>query len=108
MGYVLTFRHLLAPVLIRIIYYIGAALIVVEGVLAVFGIGGLKEGSSALTPHETGSTEQYLHAFSSNPWLALISIPIALILWRVWCELWIVIFQIDDRLGEIRDSLKGQ
>ncbi|MFZ1989365.1 MAG: DUF4282 domain-containing protein [Alphaproteobacteria bacterium] len=108
MGYVLTFRHLLAPVLIRIIYYIGAALIVIEGVLNILGINRIKDGVSALPSHEVGPAEQYLYNFSSNPWLVLISIPIALILWRVWCEVWIVIFQIDDRLGEIRDSLKGQ
>lgn len=108
MGYVLTFRHLLAPVLIRIIYYIGAALILIEGVLNILGVAHIGNGVSELPTHQVGPTEQYLYSFSSNPWLVLISIPIALILWRVWCELWIVIFQIDDRLGQIRDSLKGQ
>ena len=107
MGYVLTFRHLLAPVLIRIVYYIGAALIVIEGVLNILGVNHIGSRVSAL-PTQVGPTEQYLYPFSGNPWLVLISIPIALILWRVWCELWIVIFQIDDRLGEIRDSLKRQ
>ena len=108
MDYVLTFRRLLAPILIRIIYYIGAASIIITGVLDVLGVDHLQERASALPMQQMGPFEQFYYSLSGSPWLVLVSIPIALILWRVWCEVWIVVLQIDDRLREIRDALKGQ
>ena len=105
MDYILTFRRLLAPVLIRIIYYIGAAFIIVGGVLDLFGVNHLAERAQAQPP---GTAEYFAYNLPHNPIVVLIGIPIALIVWRVWCELWIVIFQIDDRLREIRDSLRDR
>jgi len=105
MDYILTFRRLLAPLLIRIIYYIGAAFIILGGILDVLGIDHLHESAQAQPP---GAGEYFAYSLPHNPIIVLIGIPIALIVWRVWCELWIVIFQIDDRLREIRDSLQGR
>jgi len=104
MGYIFTFKRLVAPVLIQIIYLIGMALIIVGGILQIAGEGRL---ATAYPNGATAMMDQY-PAMMSNPIVIAISIPIALIVWRVWCELWIVIFQIDDRLREIRDSLQGR
>jgi hypothetical protein len=105
MDYILTFRRLLAPVLIRIIYYVGAASIILAGVLDLFGVDHLQESARSQPP---GTAEYFAYNLPHNPFIVLIGIPIALILWRVWCELWIVVFQIDDRLREIRDSLQAR
>ena len=104
-AYVLAFRRLLAPVLIRIIYYIGAASIILGGILDLFGVDHLAERAQAQPP---STAEYFAYNLPHNPVIVLISIPIALIVWRVWCELWIIIFQIDDRLREIRDGLQGR
>ena len=47
MDYILTFRRLLAPVLIRIIYYIGAAFIIIGGILDIIGVDHLAERAQA-------------------------------------------------------------
>jgi hypothetical protein len=79
-----TFDKLIATSLIKVLYWIGIAFIVVGvvgGMLAAFTQG--------------------FGYFIGSPFVGII----ALILWRFTCELWIVTFGMYDRLGEIQKSL---
>lgn len=88
----MNFDKFLAPVLIKIVYWIGIVLIVLSTLLGLVG----------------GSMMPMMNSYSNyggggfNPLgavLALLFGACALLFWRVVCELWIVIFSINDRLG---------
>lgn len=81
------FQKMIAPKLIRLLYWLGSAGIVVASVL---------RASSALLMYGSG-IEQAL--------LTLAGGMLFLLVWRIFAELWIVIFSIHERLGEIRDAL---
>ena len=85
------FDKLIGSTLIKFLYYAGLVGIGVYALIALFG---------------TLAAAQY------NAGLALGGILVALavaifgtILWRFTCELWLLFFQIYNRLGEIRDRL---
>jgi hypothetical protein len=82
------FEKLVTPVVIKIVYWIG----IVAGV--VFGIGGFFV--SIFQGSLTGGL------------MALVAMVLGLLLWRVMCELYIVIFGMFDRMGQIRDELARQ
>lgn len=80
----LSLEHLIAPFLIKIIYWIGLIAILSAGLGTLF----------------TGS--------DSAPFgvpLTIIAMFITLLLWRLFCELLILAFNIYIRLTEIRDLL---
>jgi hypothetical protein len=81
----LSFEKLIAPTLIKIIYWIGIAAVVL-GCLAS-GVGMMSYNAA-----------QGLLAI-------VIGIPVGIIAWRFWCEIILVTFGIYDRLGEIRDKV---
>lgn len=77
----LSFDRMVAVPVIKIVYFLGIALIVLSGLATFFGsLSGY--GSSAL-----GALG------------ALVGMAFGLLLWRLMCEMWIVIFGIYDRLG---------
>ena len=86
-----TFDTLLGGSIIKILYYlglVGIALYVLFGLVAALG----------------------MMAYSAASGLGLLILTlvggvIAIVFWRVTCELWLIIFRIHDRLGEIRDRL---
>ena len=85
-GDFLNFEKFLAPILIKIIYWIGLVLIVLSflasfGAYGTIGIGG---GLGFL--------------------FSIVGLVLAGLAWRVLCELWIVIFSINDRLGNLSPS----
>lgn len=83
-----TFDKLIATTLIKILYWIGIVFIVLGTLFGMFsGFGdGFASGIGRLV-------------------LAPIGGIIGLIVWRFLCEIYIVIFGIYDRLGDIRDGL---
>jgi hypothetical protein len=88
------FDRLIGPVLVKIVYYVGAfaiAAAMVGGVLA------------AILSMFAGNL--------SNGVMQLIAVPavgaVALVYWRFLCELFMLAFLAFDRLGEIRDLLGG-
>jgi len=89
----LGFDRLLGPTLVRLVYYFGAAVIVVMavGVLltAVFSLAGGNFGTAAMQ---------------------LLAVPavaaVALLYWRFVCELFMLAFLAYDRLGEVRDLMR--
>lgn len=88
-GDLFRFNTFVAPVLIKIVYWIGFALITIAT------LGGII-GTSAFSSYYSGS------GFSVGG--ALLSIlfgAAGVLVWRVVCEIWIVIFSINDRLGTL-------
>lgn len=90
----LSFEHLLGPSLVRIVYYVGAAIILLAGVgallTAVFTLAGGNVGGG---------------------FVQLIAVPavcaVAFVYWRFMCELFMLAFLAYERLGEIRNLLGG-
>jgi hypothetical protein len=89
----LGFDHLLGPALVKIVYYVGAVVIVcvsgfamLMGLLAIFG-GNLGAGI-----------------------MQLLAVPavgaVTLVYWRFVCELFMLAFLAYERLGEVRDTLR--
>jgi hypothetical protein len=89
------FEKFLAPVMIKVVYWIGLALIVISVIAMISGVSLI------------GRTTGYGDASGSGGasfGAVLVSLLVGAILaffWRVWCELCIVIFSINDRLGHL-------
>lgn len=89
----LGFDRMLGPVLVKFVYYFGAATIVVLALgallTAIFSIAGGNFGAGAMQ---------------------LLAVPavgaVALVYWRFLCELFMLAFLAYERLGEIRDSMR--
>jgi hypothetical protein len=89
----LGFDRLLGPVLVRLVYYFGAAAIVVLAVgallTAIFSLLGGNVGAGAMQ---------------------LLAVPavaaVALVYWRFMCELFMLAFLAYERLGEVRDLMR--
>lgn len=84
----MNFNKFVAPTLIRIVYWIGIVLIVLATLMAVAGGGMMAQYGGY------GGGFNLVGAL-----FALIGGAAALLFWRVMCEVWIVIFSINDRLG---------
>lgn len=82
----LSLDRMIAPRLIRIVYWIGLAffaILAAVSVFAVFGPGGFL-----------------------NMVLGLLGAAAGALLWRVLCEVWIQMFEINDRLARLTDETK--
>ena len=87
----LSFDKTLSLVLMRLVYFFG---LVGIALLVLIAIGG------AL------SAMQYsVRTALGGLLVAILGGAIGTLVWRVICELWMVIFGIDDRLRQIRDDL---
>lgn len=85
----LGFEHLIAPYLIKMIYWLGIPVIVIAGVLSCINNGG-----------SDGGVVHALIAFGGT--------LLVLLIWRLVSELWILAFNIYERLVEIRDLMARQ
>ncbi|NBC01805.1 MAG: DUF4282 domain-containing protein [Bacteroidetes bacterium] len=77
----LSFNTMISPTLIRIFFLLGVALIVLSGLIGLltnFGLGSIAG--------------------------MLIGVPLAIVLFRVFCETIIIVFSINENLIEIRDK----
>ena len=85
------FRRFIAPTVIKLLYYLGILTILLGGIgvviYAVVQMGAL-------------GGEQAFRMIGA----ALIGTPLALALTRFVAEMWLVLFEINDRLGDIRDK----
>lgn len=88
----LNFDRLLAPTFIKVIYFIGLGVIVV--VLLVFLAGALR-----LMGYDVAKGLGTIVA-------SIIAAGAALIGWRLLCELYILFFNIHDKVKDIRDHLR--
>lgn len=82
----INFDKLIATTLIKILYWIGLVFIALGALAALFSgfAQGFGAGVAALV-------------------LVPVGAAVAVLFWRFLCEVYIVIFGIYDRLGEIRD-----
>ncbi|MFG0275263.1 MAG: DUF4282 domain-containing protein [Phycisphaerales bacterium] len=76
----ISFRFMVTPVFIQIIWLIGSALIVLGGLVSLFVSGDAMTIIGGL----------------------LIGLPVSLLLWRVYCELVILLFRIHDAIVETK------
>lgn len=93
-GDVLFFRKMITPLLIQVLFWVLVVGVVGAGLgLIVAGTGG---GAAAdMRPQEAIGTGIFLLLFG----------PLVV---RVWCEWLMVVFQINNKLEDIRDSLAGR
>jgi hypothetical protein len=86
------FENMIGATLIKIVYFVGLIGIALWGLVALNGVlqaSRFMGGGNAL--------------FALI--IAIVGFVIWIVFWRFVCELWMVIFKIHDRLGEIRDRL---
>ena len=88
----LSFDKTLSLVLMRLVYFLG---LVGIALMVLIAIGG---ALSAMQYSLTTALGGLL--------VATLGGAIGTLVWRVICELWMVIFGIDDRLRQIRDHLE--
>ncbi len=81
MGDFWAFRRMLAPVIIQIVFWIGVTLIIISG------IWGLVGGDDVL-----------------ERVLALVYLVLGPLLWRVVCEVLILLFRISETLTDIKNN----
>ena len=86
------FHKFLAQVLIKVVYWIGMFFILLGTLAGVLGTSPMSEYSSG--GFGLGSAI-----------LSLIIGTMFALVWRVVCEIWIVIFSINDRLGILSGEL---
>lgn len=80
------FEKFVAPQLIKFVYWIGLVLIGLSVVGTLFSGG---------------------QGFFIRLIMAVIGGVAGVLIWRVVCEVWIVMFSINDRLGEIAEKNRG-
>ncbi len=90
------FDQLIGSMLIKIVYYVGLVAILLITVMAMFG-GGMM-GAMLGGGHGVGGGLLMLI-------LAPIMGLIYLVFWRFVCEMWLLVYLIYNRMGEIRDRL---
>jgi hypothetical protein len=89
------FDHLIGSVLIKIVYYIGLVLILLFTVMGMLG-GGMM-GAMGLGGGGGGGAFMII--------LAPILGVVYLVFWRFICEMWLLMYLMYNRMGEIRDRL---
>ena len=89
----LTFRKMLIPVLIQILFWVGTIACVVGGLMVTTG--------AAAVPKEAAMVRNHVLAGAALIFLG----PFIL---RIYCELLIVVFRMNDTLTEIRNNTMGR
>ena len=90
----ITFRRMITPTLIQVLFWIGVVAILLSGTVMFFAglIGGIREEDISMV----------FAALLGAPLFTLVG----LLLVRLYTELLIVIFRINDALHDIRDLLQ--
>jgi len=82
----LSFKKMITPVIVKILFWIGVVVVVVSGL--VFFFGGKWMVGSVLV----------------GMFMGIIMIPLGILLLRLYAEVIIIIFMINDHLSEIRKN----
>lgn len=85
------FRKFIAPTVIKFFYYLGL-------VATVFGAGGVV--IYAMTEMQSLGGAMALQMIAA----ALVGAPLIILAMRFTTEMWLVLFEMNDRLAEIRDK----
>jgi hypothetical protein len=86
------FESLIGAGLIKIVYYVG---LVCAALWALVALAGVLQSSSYM-----GGGAALIGLLA-----VILGLLVWIVFWRFMCELWMVIFKIHDRLGDIRDRL---
>jgi Ca2+/H+ antiporter len=81
----MNFDKFVAPTLIKIVYWIG--------------IVGVVLGALAMMATAAGRISYDAGSALGGILLAVIGAAVGVLVWRVICEIWIVLFSINDRMG---------
>lgn len=90
-GDLFKFDKLVAPTVLKIVYWLGLVGIALTCLLSIIGAVTMMSYSAA-----TGL---------GTLLLSLIGLAFGTLVWRIVIEIYMVIFSINDRLGEVRDRL---
>lgn len=93
-GSLLSFDKLIAPKVIKIVYFIGLIGIAIMGVLMIFG-------SFSMMSYSFGAAIGQLV-------LGIIGLAVGTLMWRIMMELYIALFGMYERLGEISAKLSAK
>lgn len=91
-GDLFQFERMVAPTVLKIVYWLGLAGVVIWFLIALLA------GVRMLDYNAAAGLGSVLIAF--------LGLLFGTLIWRIVIEIYMVIFSINDRLGEIRDSLK--
>jgi hypothetical protein len=85
------FRKFIAPGIIKFLYYIGLVVLIFGGLgMVLYAITDANNLGAARTGQIIVAT--------------LISVPLMILVLRFSAEMWLVLFEMNDRLGDIRDK----
>jgi hypothetical protein len=79
----LTFRKMITPIIIQVVFWIGVVLVALFGLWKIFA----------------GATADYRGG--PDVLLGLVIVFLGPLFWRIFCELLVVVFRINDTLTEI-------
>jgi hypothetical protein len=88
------FDRLIGPVLVKIVYYVGAAIIVLSAGMALV---------TAVLSFASGNLGAGLMQLVAVPAVA----AVVFVYWRFLCELFMLAFLAYQRLGEVRDAIRS-
>lgn len=103
-----SFDTMWTPRIMTVVYIIGLVLILIFGLMGL--LASLGAGPSPM--NEMGRMGQMGPGggpMMAGPVGAVVTILVTalfIVLWRMWCEIVLVMFKILERLGEVRDRLK--
>ena len=84
----LNFKKMITPLIIKILFWVGVVLCVLSGIATIIGGANASYGGGKMVL------------------MGLLTIVLGPVIVRIYCELLIVIFSVNDTLTEIRDVLK--
>ncbi len=93
-GDLFQFEKMVAPVVLKIVYWLGLAGIVIYLLIAIAGGLSMMDYSAA-----TGL---------GTILLSIVGAAFGVLFWRIMIEVYMVLFGIHERLGEVRDSMKAK
>ncbi len=89
----LGFEKMISGSIIKLLYWLGLAIIV------LFVLGALSGSVNTMSWNGALGVLQFV--------VALIGGALGILLWRVICEMYLTFLSMNDRLGQIRDRLPG-
>ena len=106
----ISFRRMVTPLIIQIIFWIGVAVVVIYGFSTVIeGVNGGAAGRAMSQMQGLGSPfappPGTSHADAGEIFAGLLMIFLGPVCWRVYCELLIVIFRIHSELVGLRKDM---
>ncbi len=103
-----TFNTMWTPRIMTVVYIIGLVVILIAGLMGVLAAlgGGPYQMSEMGRMGQMGPGGGPMMAGPVGALVTILVTALFVVLWRMWCEIVLVLFKILERLGEVRDRLK--